>query len=737
MGSPQPPTGFVTATIPKPHDPRWSRWRRRLAWTLAGALAAVLLGIVSVLATIAWYGRGAAEVDPRSLLDYRPTLVTRVLARDGTLIGELHTGERRTLVSDAGLPPRLVDAFLAAEDADFFTHEGLDWPSIGRAIAANFTRGEVHQGASTITQQVIKNTLLAHERGITRKSEELLLAGRVEATLDKRQIFTIYVNQIYFGEGRYGVVEAARDCFAKSLAELDLGEMATLAALPNAPGVVTCRRRTGRLAARRDYVLAQMVEHGFARSDEIAGCLGQPIVAVAPEIGREALGEADEFVELARLELIRRYGPDALERLGATVRTSVDLEVQRAARAGGRRELDLLEARHGYGGHARPLAPQARQRLEARAPAELEIGDRRMVVIAETGPIRAGERIRASLATHALEIELGSLAQLDEAAIAQRFGAGHGLSVQIRARASADRPALAELVPGPELALVLAEVASGDLLAVLGGREFRRGEFDRARLGHRQPGSSFKPVVFAAALRSGQFTPDSTLPSPDQGRAIDLREALAQSDNAVALALFDAIGPGPIHALARDLGIRSSLSAQRSLALGTSELSPLELLTAYLTLARGGDGIEPRAILEIEVPARLDGTRPERIDDAQASPRRFGVAPELATAMTELLTHVITYGTGKPAQALDRPVAGKTGTTDEARDAWFAGFTANHVAVTWVGFDIPASLGRDESGSSLALAIWLAALERASAGHPIAPLASADARAPERVSDRP
>jgi penicillin-binding protein 1A len=718
----------VTATLPARPKPRWPRWRRRLAWALAGVLTALSLAVLAVLATVAWYGRGAAQVDPRSLLDYRPAQVTRVLARDGTLIGELHTGERRTLVGYRALPPQLVDAFLAAEDADFFTHEGLDWPSIARAIAANLTRGEVHQGASTITQQVIKNTLLTHARGITRKSEELLLAGRVEATLDKRQIFTIYVNQIYFGEGRYGVVEAARDCFAKSLDELDLGEMATLAALPNAPGVVTCRRRTERLAARRDYVLAQMVEHGFARPDEIADFVGQPIVAVAPETGREALGEADEFVELARLELVRRYGPDAVDRLGATVRTSVDLDIQRAARAAGRRELDQLEARHGYGGHARPLAPQARQRLEARAPAELEIGDRVMVVLADHGPIRAGERLRATLATHRVEIELGELAPLDDAVIAQRFPAGHGISVRIRARPSAGRPALAELVPGPQLALVLAEVASGELLAVLGGREFRRGEFDRARLGHRQPGSTFKPVVFAAALRSGAFTPDSTLPSPELGRAIDLREALAQSDNAVALALFDAIGPGPVHALARDLGIRSSLSADRSLALGTSELSPLELLTAYLTLARRGEGIDPRAIVEIEVPAALDGSRPEPRAAAQSNPG-FGVSAELAAAMTELLTHVVAVGTGKPALALNRPVAGKTGTTDDARDAWFAGFTANHAAVTWVGFDTPASLGRDESGSSLALAIWLAALERASVGHPIAPLPGADPRA--------
>jgi penicillin-binding protein 1A len=668
----------------------------------------LLVVIATVIAVVWWHGRGANDIDPAVLLEYRPAQVTRILARDGTLIGELHGGERRTVVSYDELPQTLIDAFLAAEDADFFEHGGLDWPSIARATAANLRRLAVREGASTITQQVIKNTLLSRERTVERKSVEIVLARRVEAVLDKRQILEIYVNEIYFGEGRYGVVEAARYYFGKSLAELDLGEAATLAALPHAPGVVTCYRRVEELRARRDYVLRQMVEHDLAEADEVAPFLGRPIQARDRDQPDRAvaLGEADEFVELARLELIHRYGEDALLTLGATVRTSVDLEIQRRARAAGREQLDRLEARHGYGTHSRPLATRARVRLEAGAPEQLEVGRRVMVIIADHGPLLIDGRLRASLAAHEVEIELGpELAQLDELRLAARFAPGTAVAVRVSEPATATSAARAQFEAGPEFALVLADHRSGELLAVLGGREFERGQFDRARHARRQVASTFKPIVHGAALRTGRYTPASQLPGHD----LDLRGALAQSDNAVPLALVHELGPAPVHAFARDLGIESPLTDHDGLALGISELTPLELMTAYMTIARGGAGVEPTAILAIEVPADLRGDTPEPIA-ASAAGRRFGIEAEVAEQLVSMLRSAVEDGTGKLARSLGRPVAGKTGTTDEARDLWFVGFTTEHVGLAWVGFDQPASLGRNESGSSLALAIWLAAL---------------------------
>jgi penicillin-binding protein 1A len=692
--------------------PRRIGWRRLLVWIVVSLATVSLLAVISVVSIVWWYGREADAINPAVLLDYRPPQVTRVLARDGTVIGEIHAGERRTVVRYEALPPTLIEAFLAAEDADFFEHEGLDWPSIARAVAINLVHAEARQGASTITQQVIKNTLLPSSRSVSRKSQEIVLAGRVEAVLSKREIFEIYVNEIYFGEGRYGVVEAARYYFGKTLDELDLGEMATLAALPNAPGVVTPHRQVERLARRRDYVLEQMVAHGFAEAEAVADFLGEPIVARDPTMthGGAAIGEADEFVELARAELVRRHGEDALAQLGATVRTSVDLDVQRRARAAGRGELDALEARHGYGTHARPLAKRARQRLEARAPDQLAVGARETVIIVDHGPVRVDDRVQATLGRHRVEIELGPLAKLDDDAIAERFPPGHAIAVRIVA-ADGNAPALARFEPGPELALALADVESGELLALIGGREFRRGDFDRAHLAHRQPASSFKPVIYGAALRSRMFTVAATLPG-DLGQPTNLREALAQSDNAVPLALVQTLGPSPVHAFAADLGLVSPLGEQPSLALGTSELTPVELLTAYLTLARGGAGIDPIAILDVEIPADLRGRVPTPIA-TEPVPRVFGIEAEIAAILTDMLRSVITDGTGKSAQALGRPVVGKTGTSDEARDAWFAGYTRDHVAVTWVGFDQPASLGRNEGGESI-VPIWLAAMARAS-----------------------
>ncbi|MCA9684507.1 MAG: translation elongation factor 4, partial [Myxococcales bacterium] len=308
------------------------------------------------------------------------------------------------------------------------------------------------QGASTITQQVIKNTLLSQARSVERKSQEIMLAGRVEATLGKRRIFEIYVNQIYFGEGRYGVEEAARWYFGKSAAAVDLGEAAVLAALPRAPGVVTCYRRVAELEARRDYVLRQMVEHGFAEAEAIEPFLGKPIEALSHDASSAGLGEADEFVDLARAELIRRYGEDALPTLGATVHTTVDLNLQRVARAAGERQLEALEARHGYGEHARPLSERARKRLEARAP-ELVAGGRTSVIIdrleiedeAEHGDQSGPARLHGHVGAAAVEVELPATIPRD--LLVRRFPVGGAVSVQVVAVESAGTPALAVLEP--------------------------------------------------------------------------------------------------------------------------------------------------------------------------------------------------------------------------------------------------------------------------------------------------
>ena len=673
-----------------------------------------LIGGLTIALTVWWYGRGADDIDLAPLLDYQPARVTRVLARDGTPIGEIAV-ERRTLVGWDALPRPLIDAFVAAEDADFFEHEGLDWPGIARASFSNLIHGEARQGASTITQQVIKNTLLGPARTLERKSQELMLVGRVEALLDKREIFTIYVNAIYLGEGCYGVEEAARHYFGKSVVELDLGEATLLAALPRSPGLVTPYREPALLEARRKQVVGRMLALGLISVDEAQAQLETPPELLDRDAPRDraAFGEADEFVALARRELVRRYGEDRLATLGAIVRTSVDLDIQRAARAGARAQLDQLERRHGHGSHARELASKARARLFARAPEQLELGESHTVVVVSHAHVDEGW-LDARLGRHALRVELAP-AELDHAR--DRFPIDWALTVTITA-ASPNEPIRAALVPGPELALALADVQTGELRALIGGRDYVQGNFDRSRSARRQPGSAFKPVLYGAALRSGRFTAASRGLGGPQGQPMRLREALAQSDNAVALALLAAIGPDAVHEFARDLGLTSALGSQPSLALGTSEVTPIELLTGYLTLARGGVGIDPIAILDVEVPLDLQGHRPAPIGAPERA-RVFGVEAEVAAVLTSMLRSVIDEGTGKLARELGRPVAGKTGTTDDSRDAWFAGYTPDHVAVAWVGFDTPRSLGKLESGGELALPIWLAAMQQAERELPI------------------
>jgi penicillin-binding protein 1A len=690
------------------------RVRRLLGIVVRIGMLAVLLGatgVVAIVAMVGWFGRAADDIDLAPLLEYQPPQVTRVLARDGTPIGEIVI-ERRTVVEWDAMPHSLIDAFVAAEDADFFEHEGLDWTGIARATLNNLVPGEARQGASTITQQVIKNTLVGSARTLERKSQELRLVGRVEALLDKREIFTIYVNAIYLGEGCHGVEQAARHYFGKSVGEIDLGEAALLAALPRSPGLVTPYRQPDRLERRRKHVLGRMIALGKITVDE-----AQPFLARPPKVldrdaprDRAAFGDADEFVALARRELIRRYGEDRLATLGATVWTTVDLDVQRAARAGGRDQLDALERRHGHGSHARPLAAKARARLSARAPDRLELGESHTVVV--VGHEHADEGwLDAELGRHRMRIEL----PVDARSVA-RFPIDSALTVTIT-DTTVDR-VRAELEPGPELALVLADVRTGELRALIGGRDFRQADFDRSRAARRQPGSAFKPILYGAALRSGRFTAASRGRGGPEGQPMRLREALAQSDNAVALALFAAIGPDAVHEFARDLGLVSPLGRQPSLALGTSEVTPIDLLTGYLTLARGGVGIEPRGILRIEVPDDLHGHRVEPLA-APTRARMFGIEAEVAAVLTSMLRSVVDEGTAKLASELGRPVAGKTGTTDDARDAWFAGYTPDHVAVAWVGFDVPRSLGKLESGGELALPIWLAAMHVAEHDLPI------------------
>ncbi len=701
---------------------------------VAGALGLVLLAGLAVAGVLWFYARDLADLDESALRNYRPPQVTRILARDGTVIGELFS-ERRTVIDYGRIPSHVENAFLAAEDADFYRHEGLDWLGIVRAAVANLRAGAVRQGASTITQQVVKIFLLSRERTFERKLHELILARRLERSLTKREILELYLNEIYLGHGCYGIEEASRFYFGKSVSDIDLGQAAILAGLPKAPSRDSPIDNPEGAKKRQVYVLRQMVRRGWAEPREAERFIEAPLDVVDRAQRPRVARGAEEFVDVARAELEARYGADALDTLGATVRTSVDLDLQRAARAGLQQALRDLDRRQRYGHGNRPASAKAQARARKKGAGPLAVGAVRPVVVAP----RAGVTLPAHgfpghVGEHPVFVEVAPGSRYDEPdrTVDEQFPPGAITMARIVAlpgsaptRGLPSGWALARVGSGPEGVVVVVDAASGEVLAMVGGYEHRVGDFNRAVAARRQPGSSFKPFVYGAALASRKFTAASIVEDspeiyekwrPTNFRVdvyrgpIRLREALTHSVNTVAIKLLDAVGFDAVEAFARAAGIESELAHNLSLALGTSEVTPYELARAYTTLARGGSRLSLIPVLEIQVPG--------------ADPVRFEPAPEqtlddgVVYILTSMMRSVVEAGTGRKARSLGRPVAGKTGTSADNRDAWFAGFTPRHVAVAWIGFDTPRGLGRGETGGRAALPAWLTAMQAAEAGVP-------------------
>jgi penicillin-binding protein 1A len=717
-----------------------SRLARRILIVLSVVLLVTALGTVASVAGLFWYhGRALADIDEDALRNHSPPQVTRVLASDGSLIGEIYS-ERRTVIAYEDIPSHVEDAFLAAEDADFYEHEGMDYLGMVRALVANVRAGEVRQGASTITQQVVKNFLLSPERTLERKVQELILARRLEQVLGKREILQLYLNDIYLGHGRYGIEEASFYYFGKSVREVDLGQAALLASLPKAPSRGSPFKDRDGAKARQVYVLRQMGEKGMASpadvEREVAAALEEKLRDPAKEDGRaKPISGCEEFVDLAHAELLERYGQEGLDRLGATVWTTVDPTAQRAAKQSVRDGLVALDLRRGFGHRIAPAKPKNATRALEQGKGPLTLGRIAPIIIDERMPGLPEDGFPGHVGEHRVFVRVPAGSRYDEPDVDHlvQFPAG-GITM---ARILVLEPppesgvpsgwALAEIGSGPEAAVVVAEVETGRVLAMVGGYGYERGEFNRVTSARRQPGSAFKPVIYGAALKSGTFTAASIVTdSPEiyasmSGKPGDdgswkptnferdvyrgdirLRVALTHSVNTVAIKLLDAVGFAAVHEFAEALGIESPLSENLSLALGTSEVTPFELLRGYMTLARGGSRIEPIVVERIEVKGRVEF-------EAELAPEQ-SIASEVAFVLTSMMKSVVEEGTGTAAKKLKRPVAGKTGTSADNRDAWFAGFTPDHVAVAWVGFDVPKHM-RGETGGRAAVPIWLGAVQ--------------------------
>jgi penicillin-binding protein 1A len=700
-----------------------------LKWSaIAGlALSAIFAATIALLFWI--WGSDSKLPTIAKLSDYRPAQVSRVLASDGSVIGEIYT-QRRSFVPYERIPKSLIHALVSAEDADFFEHEGIDYLGMVRALFVNLKEGETVQGASTITQQVVKNLLLSRERTLKRKVQEIILSRRLESSLSKDEILTLYANEIYFGHGRYGVQEAARFYFGKDVDKLDVGEVAMLAGLPQGPEILSPKKPENRNRAKRRqmYVLEQMVANGYLEPKVAQKFMKEPIRIISEPYPK--LGLAPEWVDVARAALVEKYGTEEVDRAGVTVVATLDLEVQMAAQAALRAGLRAYDKRQKYG---MPVVRLKKEKvagelatLKKRLPRGGPVGgDEYRAVVLETHDEDGGE-LAVDLGGWTASVLLGGRGDErfnpDGKKASDRFAAGDVVRVMMpRDAAPPPRKArnehVVQLAGGPEGAVVVIEPRTRRVLAVVGGYAFSPGDFNRATMARRQAGSTFKPFVYAAAIDGGEMTPATIVNDApevydlwkpenyEKGEfegPVRIRHALAKSINTVAIRVTNDIGPERVAKMARDMGVVSPLPTTLSIALGSGEVTPLELTNAFATFAAGGKTAPPQVL--------------RKIGDQAVDPVALtqAIRPEVAFVVTDMMRSVVTEGTAAAAsKALKMDVVGKTGTSNSARDAWFVGMTGELVVGVWIGFDdFKRPLGRGEAGGKTALPVFIDVMKK-------------------------
>lgn len=688
-------------------------------------LAAMVLLATAGAAGLIYWELSANLPSTDKLTQYRPPIATQVLADDGTVVGEFYF-EKRYLVPIDRIPPVVRKAFIAAEDDAFYHHGGINPVSIVRAVINDLVAGGKVQGGSTITQQVVKSLLLTPQKSYERKLKEMLLAMRLERQLSKDAILALYLNHIYLGSGAYGVAAAAEEYFGKPVEELSLAEAALLAGLPQAPSRYSPFNHWPRAKARQHYVLERMVDVGFVTAQQAAAAAREPL-ALASRKGSYIA--APYFVEHVRRLLEKRYGETALYTLGLRVQTGLNLRMQRAAEAALHDGLTELAAREHYDGTVRHLSPGEKEaflRAQRRAMAGHPLERRRTYEALVTGIVRGTVHLqvgpfhgalRAAPRADSKHPETFRSGDIVRVRVAQAKGSDNGYEF--------DR----DREPTVEGAFVALDPSNGTVKALIGGYDFDRSQFNRAVQGARQPGSAFKPLVYAAALDQN-FTPasiivDEPIAFQDHNSVwaphnyeekfygpTTLREALTFSRNVVTVKLATKVGIKRLVKYVRQLGVRSPMAPNLSLALGSSEMSLLELATTYGVFANQGQRVEPRFIIRItdNQGAVLDENMPVR---------EQVMAPETAYLITSMLQSVIDHGTGRRAKVIGRPAAGKTGTTNDMNDAWFIGYTPQLLAGLWVGFDEKRSLGKRETGGRIAAPIWARFMDRALENEPI------------------
>jgi penicillin-binding protein 1A len=571
-----------------------------------------------------------------SLKDYRPNIVTKVYSSSGDVIGEFFI-EKRYPVRLSDVSTTLIEAIIAAEDDQFFKHKGINIWSILRAALKNISSFEIKQGGSTITQQILKSLLLTPEKSFSRKIKEAILATKIEKYLSKDDILTIYLNEIYFGHGAYGIEAASRAYFGKSSHELSTAEASMLAGLPKAPSYYSPLRNLERAKQRQSYVLSRMVMQGYLTPEKKEEAENDPLNFIDSENINTSM--VPYFVEHIRRAVKKKYGSDYLYKGGLSIETTLDLNMQNIAQKAVATGVSAYEKRHGVSDN--------------------------------------NSRVQA--------------------------------------------------------ALVSMDPFSGHIKAMVGGRDFNKSQFNRAVQAWRQPGSAFKPIIYAAALDKG-FTPSSIIidsPFVLEERMrygyrfwepqnydrifsgpITLRKALTQSRNIVTIKILQNIGVDYVIKYAGQLGVEGEFKHNLSLALGTCSVTLLNMVKAFSTFCAQGVYADPIFISRI---TDRDGNVIEE-NRPRLTP---SISPQTAYIMTTLLQSVVEEGTGRKVRALSRPCAGKTGTTNDVRDAWFIGYAPQIVTGVWVGFDDLKPLGKHETGAVAASPVWLDFMQNVLKNEPI------------------
>jgi penicillin-binding protein 1A len=707
-------------------------WLRFLTFPLAliGGLIAAAACLVGLVVALAYPNLPSLD----TLTDYQPKVPLRVYTVEGVLIGEFGE-ERRVLVDIKDVPPTLTNAIIAAEDERFYQHSGIDYHGVARAAYANLVTGGRRQGASTITMQVARNFFLSSEKTLTRKLYEVLLALKIEHSLGKDQILGLYINQIYLGQRAYGFAAAAQIYFGKSLDQLTLGEAAMLAALPKAPSSYNPIANPQRAKQRQQYVLRRMKDLGYIAEEEYEAVLKAPVAA--RRVADTYAVQADYVAEMVRQAVYEQYPEDAYRR-GFRVYTTIRQADQQAAVQALRAGLLEYDRRLGYRGpegFVELPADADEDDFEEALAERADDEDLRLALVLSASPrevkavLKNGERI--IVAGDGLRF---AAASLQRTAPQRRIRRGAILRVQ---QVDTTRWQIVQL-PETEAAFVSLDPRDGAIHALVGGFDFNRNKYNHVTQAWRQVGSTFKPFIYSAALERG-FTaatvvPDAPIaieadvtgsqrwePKNYDGRfegPMRLRTALVKSKNMVSIRILDAIGVK----YAQDYITRFGFDAERhppylTMALGSGTVTAWQMARAYAVFANGGYLVQPYFIQKI-VDDRgnpLGVARPQRAGDESLRV----IDERNAFIMDSLMQDVARVGTAARTASLGRrDIAGKTGTTNEFVDAWFAGYNPALVGIAWVGFDQPKSLGRNQTGGLVALPIWTGYMEKALKGIP-------------------